>query len=31
MSSFEVDFLRNGGWWMVHIPSLAGRRNSAFR
>jgi hypothetical protein len=24
MSSFDIDVTRDGGWWMVHIPSWAG-------
>jgi hypothetical protein len=30
MSSFEVDFMRNGGWWMVHIPELGGLTQARF-
>jgi hypothetical protein len=30
MSSFEVDFMRNGGWWMGHIPELGGLTQARF-
>ena len=26
MSNFDIDVTRDGGWWMVHIPELAGGR-----
>jgi hypothetical protein len=30
MSSFDIDVTRDGGWWMVHIPTLGGRTQARF-
>ena len=29
ISNFDIDVTRDGGWWMVHIPELAGGRKLA--